>query len=237
VLLAGAGVLAYLEGWAAAVVLATGAMAVLVLVTDRGAPSTSVEAASLGGVEALARLCRDLGVAGHGVLVPPSAEGGVTRLFVPAGDVASVEELPPLADDVVVHRSRPGVLGIALAPPGRGLETEWLRLKGPLVGQGREEAASHVRSALEALGLGAEVRVEGSKGRVRVAWRHLVFEEACRRSRTDWSPWHVQGGCPACSFVGILVARSFARPVRVVECSEDGRVVRLALEVVPRSSR
>lgn len=218
-----------------AIPLAAGAAAITLLVVERSAPPELPGQASLGGQRATARLAQELELHGRGIHVPPQETTSTTRLFVPARD-ASAEEIPTLQEELTIHRAPPGVLGLCLDPPGAGLEAAWEGVHGLPRGRGSEEAALHIRRALDQLGLGRQVTVHAAQRHLRVAYEHTALGQLCRESRTQLAPWDVQGGCPTCSLIAGLVARAHQAPVAMVACQglEGGRV-QLELEVL-RSS-
>jgi len=90
--------------------------------------------------------------------------------------------------------------------------------------------------AMPALGIGDDVEVATADERVRIRYSHQTLADVCEATRVDLAPWHVQGGCPACSFVALVVARAHEAPVRIRECRAitQGRV-ELVVEVFASS--
>jgi len=206
---------------AAALVLAVAAVA-LPVVSGTRRPSRPTGDGSMAGLAALAR---GLGIEGHGV---HAFADGAPRLFLPAGRAGP---LPELHRDQVLHRG-PGRLGVSVPPPGAPLLRRWEQESGLPRGGGDVEAADHVRRALPRLGLGAAVAVDAGP-RLRVRYRPLAHADACRTAREELAPWHVQGGCPTCSFVALLAAAAHGAPVRFAAAGtdEEGRTL-LELETV-----
>ena len=205
--------------------------AVLLLVTDRDVPARLADRGAQGMQGALAGLVRELNLEGAGVLVPGHTADEPSRLFVSAspeqGDVPDAK-----AGAVTVHRQGPTAIGLTLPPPGAGLEAEWRDTHGLPQGRGMEEAALHLRTAFPALGLGRQLSFARAGGRVRVAYTPDAFADACKDAREHDAPWHEQGGCPACSFAAILLARAMRANVRLrATGGTDGRV-ELDLEVL-----
>ncbi len=226
-----------LDARPAAVVLATAALALVLLVRERDVPETLPAVAAAGLTAALADVTRGLSLQGRGVYVPPRDGAAPVTLFLPARDLGDAGDVPVLDEVTVVHRGGSGAAGLALSPPGAGLEAAWRAMHGDLpTGQGPEEAAAHVRAAFSALDLATDVTLAQAEGRVRVAYRPGPFGEVCRASRTHLAPWAVQGGCPPCSLAAMLVARAVGAPIVVRDTREeaDGRVI-LDLEVLARS--
>lgn len=235
-LIAAAGVLVALGKPAPAVLALGTAVAVFLLVTEPVVPAAAASAGATGAMEALASLATALKLAGRGIVAPPSAALPKPRLFVPSRD-AKPDEIPPLLATDVVHRGPPGVLGLSLPPPGLGLYETW-KNSGAQAGAGPEKAAADVRGAFASMGLGHVESVERRGTILRVRYVPGVYADACRRTRTDLSPWDVQGGCPACSLAQILVAVAHEAPVAWVSTGEtDAGAVVLEMEVFPRSPR
>lgn len=215
---AGAAVLLVLREPAPAVVLAAAAVSLPVL------GGREAQGATDGSMETVAALVAGLRLRGHGVHLV--GEPGAGRVFVAASPESRA--VPEPGDEVVL-RGTPTGIGVVVPAPGAPLEATWAQVASLPRGQGLEEAADQVGRALPALGLGRDVRVESAPGRLRLRYRPRG--EACRRSR-EAAPWHVQGGCPTCSFAALVAARALGRPVRFGDCfEEDGRVV-LDLEVL-----
>lgn len=230
---AGGAALAWLGLWGAgAGLLAIGAMVAL-LVTEHDVPAGLADATAAGATASAARIARGLRLDGHGIVIPGKGESP-SRLFIPARH-ARLDELPPLTADTIFQREGPGALGVQLPPPGAALEARWRQEHGLPEGRGAEEAAAHIRAALPSLALGRGVFVGRGRDTVRVAYEPLELAEACRATRELHAPWHLQGGCPACSFVAILVARAHGSPVRILDAGADGPRAFLDLEVGPRS--
>lgn len=229
----GAGLMAFGE-WGPGLGVATAGAAAALLVTERAAPPALPDRSAAGPLAALGALARDLKLEGRGVVIPGRSPEEPSRLFVPARDGA-LDALPPVDAPDVVQRAHAGAVGALFAPPGAGLEAEWRATSGLPEGAGAEEATAHLRRALPALGLGASVVVARGKSAIRVAYTPLAFAGTCRETREAGAPWHVQGGCPACSFAAILVARALKSPVRLAAAGVDGERVYLDLEVAARS--
>jgi hypothetical protein len=230
---AGAGLLA-LGQPGAAIALATAGLGTGLLVTERGAPAERAAQAALGATMALASLAKAFHLEGRAILVPPGPTLPEPRCFLPAR-AAGVADLPLLDAATVVHRAPPGVVGLALPPSGWGLAQAWSASEGLPSAQGLEAATDALRKALPALGLGEEVGVERAGSMARVRYRPTLLESICAWTRGPGAPWHLQGMCPTCSFVHILVAVATGRPVPVREVALEGRRVVLTLEVGPSS--
>lgn len=226
----GAGIaLLALAQWGPALAALSVAAAALLLVSEQGEPEGLAEASARGTASGLSQLARELGARGRGVVLP-GVDREPTRVLVPVEDV-SPAELGRIDASLILQRDRGAALGLALPAPGSGLEAAWGRVDGLPEGRGVEEAASHVRRAFAHFDLGDDILVARSPGRIRVAYAPRAFAEACRRAREEDAPWHVQGGCPACSFAGILVARALARPIVVKDAGAAGARVFVDFEV------
>lgn len=210
-------------------------LATLLLITERGLPDELPDASVHGIQEGLSALARDLHLGGNGIVVPPPSLEGASHLFIPVGETP-LEAIKTLDHTILIHRDASAPLGLTLPPPGAGLEALWRSKNGLPEGRGPEEAADHVRRSFSHLGLGRQVSMARAKNTLRVTYEPLAYADACRRSRTQDAPWHLQGGCPACSFVAILVARAHAAPVRVAHAGDEGARVVLDLEVGERST-
>lgn len=227
----GLGLLLFQQWGAGLAALACAAVA-LVLVSERGVPPELPGAGARGALAGEAALARSLRLDGRGILFPGGEEG--SRLYVPARD-ATIDEVAGHDAALVMQREGVGAVGVLLPPPGIGLESAWRALRGLPAGAGLEEAAMHLRAAFPALGLGRDVVVARGASAVRVSYVPLAFEDACRDARETQAPWHLQGGCPACSFAAILVARAAGAPVKTLDAGTDGARVHLELEVGARS--
>lgn len=232
--LAGAVGLALLvfQQWGAGLAALACAAVALVLVTERGVPPETPGAGARGALAAEAALVRSLRLEGRGFVFPGGE--GASRLYVPARE-ATFEEVAGHDPDLVMQRENVGAVGVLLPPPGAGLEAAWRDLHGLPTGAGAEEAAAHVRAALPQLGLGRDVSVARSDATLRVRYEPTSFAQECRDARERDAPWHLQGGCPACSLAAILAARAHAAPVKILDAGTDGTRVHLDLEVGPRS--
>lgn len=225
----GAGLAAYGQWGPGLAAMVAGAGAAF-LVTERGIPDDLADLGSAGVMASAAALVRELHLEGRGILVPGEDATTPSRLFVPVRDVEAGEavRIPTRA----VLQQDPGLaMGVLLVPPGAGLERAWAAADGLPQGRGPEEAADHVRRAFAHYSLGDDVVVARSKTTIRVAYRPRAFRDACRAAREEHAPWHLQGGCAACSFAGILVARALAKPIRVADAGYDGARAYLEVEV------
>lgn len=228
----GVGLMAVGEYGPGLAALASGATA-LAIVTERAIPERVPDAGAAGLLATTGALTRGLKLQGRGIVFP----GGEapSRLYIPARD-AKVDEVDAHDPALVVQREGVAAPGVVLAPPGAGFEAAWREMRGLPTGAGAEEAALHLREALPALALGSEVSVARSAQTLRVSYVPLAFAAACRASREDHAPWHLQGACPACSFAAILVARALGGPVKLLDAGTDGHRVHLELEVRPPRS-
>ena len=219
---------------AAAMGLAAMAIASWITMATRDVPADLAGAMALSQSATLAQLVRDLRLEGRGVHVP--CADGRLRLFIPASPSAA-KPIPRLLDEGVIAEGA-AAIGLALQPPGQALYDAWVAREGqPPQGRGAEEAADQVRRALPALGLGARVKVSravsaggGAAGRIRVEYEPAWTRGACAATRRDGSA--AQAGCPCCSLIAMLVAKSVGAPMRFEATNEAGAAVRLDLEEV-----
>lgn len=216
----GAGLAAYGQWGPALAAVVAGAGAAF-LVTDRGIPDALPDLGTAGTMASAAALVRDLRLEGRGILVPGGDATTPSRLFVPVRDVEA-REAGRIPSHTVLQQNPALAMGALLALPGAGLERAWAAAEGLPQGRGAEEATDHVRRAFGRYSLGEGVVVARSRGSIRVAYRPRAFREACRLAREEYAPWHLQGGCPACSFAGALVARALGRPLRIADAGSDG---------------
>lgn len=210
---AGAGLVAMGEAGAGLGALTAGA-AILLLVTEQGVPDDLPDAAAAGPQASLAAVARELELRGRGIIIPGATRDQPATLFVPVQDVA-LDSLGRIDPTLVFHRDEASALGIALAPPGRGLEAAWRAGHGLPEGAGAEEAAVHVRGAFTRFGLGRDLVFARSSNFLRIEYTSTVYAEACRRAAEEQAPWHMQGGCPACSLAAILAGWAYNRPIRL----------------------
>lgn len=206
--LAGAGLLVLFVSIPVAVVALTAAAA-LFLVSLRESIGTPRH-------PDLSALLADLNLRGPGHHVP---EQGRVRLFVPA-DARGPYLVPDLGEKAI-QREPPGSLGIALDAPGASALAAWESMNGLPDGQGSEQAASHIQSALSRLGMADRVQVSKREGFLQIVMR--VHDVGAAQQAQD-SGWSRQGGCEASSLVCCLAALAWASPVRTdrSELEPDG---------------
>lgn len=225
----GAGYLAIQGAETAAIGLGTVALAITLLTPLKSIPPELSEDVGRAGVDALASLASALKLTGRGIVVPGSTPDLPSTLFIPAKE-ARVADLPALHADLAIYRDPAGAMGVHVPAPGSALEARWRTLHALPTGRGVEEAAEHLRRAMPALGLGRDVQVAIADRRIRVAYEPLGLALTCKSARDERAPWHVQGGCPACSFAAIIVARAVGRPVKIADSGSDARGVYIDLE-------
>lgn len=230
----GAAVAASLGAWGIAIGLAVVAASTALLVSDEVAPLGRMGAAAEGATIALARLSKEMNLEGAGIVLPADIPGE-TRVFIPArGDqrvnLTAIDSLNAL------QRHREGAIGLLLPAPGSALEREWAEIRPSQRGEGPEAAAGVLREAMPALGLGRRVRLARSGDRIRVTYESAAFAALCRSIADEHAPWHLQGGCPACSFVAATVARATGEPMRIVDAGREGSEVHIEMEVLARTA-
>lgn len=230
--LIGVALLAYREYASGLSVLVAG-VAILLLVTEKGVSDELPAAATRGTQAALASLVQGLHLQGRGVHLP--MPNGTVRLFVPPEDIP-LDELRVPDPDIVLQRETAGTMGALLTPTGDSLVQRWKATNGLPDGRGAEQATQHIRAALTQFGLGAEIVVARSERALRITYRPIALADACRDAREAQAPWHLQGGCPACSLVCALVAFAHAAPARTRAAGADEGHVWLELEVGVRST-
>lgn len=168
-----------------------------------------------------------LGLQGRAVFA--EADDGSVRAFVPAAKDEDVV-VPTLSPGRVLHRDRPGSLGVSFVPPGAAL-FEAARI-GPQRGSPEAWAAALRHGDLRAVV--GRVEVSTTAGRVRATYRPTWTLPLCEEAHGVLAPWHLQGCCPSCAVIGMSAARFLGRPVQVLSSVLEAGELRLELRTLDR---